>query len=130
MAGDEEIRANIDGLMGAVNTQDWGGLVEWVDPEVEYTPVEESVCHRGADAFVEYFRHWYEAWEDAVAEADEVRVSPGGNRAFVAIRFAARGKASSVPIEGRVFQVVELREGKYYRVAEFSDREAAWSAYA
>jgi hypothetical protein len=52
-----------------------------------------------------------------------------GTRAFVAIRFAARGKGSSVPIEGRVYQVAELRECKYYRIAEFSDRDAAWAAY-
>jgi ketosteroid isomerase-like protein len=129
MAGNEDIRANIDGLMAAVNTHDWGGLVEWVDPEVEYSPVEESICHRGADAFVQYFRRWYDVWDAAVAEAEEVRISSGGNRAFVVIRFAARGKGSSVPIDGRVFHVVELREGKYYRVAEFSDRDAAWSAY-
>jgi ketosteroid isomerase-like protein len=129
MPGDPQIRANIDGLMSAVNANDWAGLADWVDPEVEYTPVEENRCHRGADAFVEYFKQWYEVWEGAVAEAEEVRISPRGERAFVAIRFAARGRGSSVPIEGRVFQVVGLRNGRYHRVAEFSDRDAAWEAF-
>jgi hypothetical protein len=48
MPGDERIRANIDGLMAAVNAKDWAALAEWIDPEVEYTPVEEGVCHRGS----------------------------------------------------------------------------------
>jgi ketosteroid isomerase-like protein len=126
---EQQIRANIAGLMSAVNARDWVGLVEWIDPEVVYMPVEESVCHRGADAFVEYFKHWYEVWEDATAESEEVQITSGGERAFVAIRFAARGRGSSVPIEGRVFQVVELRNGKYHRVAEFSDRDEAWAAF-
>jgi ketosteroid isomerase-like protein len=94
---EQQIRANIAGLMSAVNARDWVGLVEWIDPEVVYMPVEESVCHRGADAFVEYFKHWYEVWEDATAESEEVQITSGGERAFVAIRFAARGRGSSVP---------------------------------
>jgi ketosteroid isomerase-like protein len=96
---------------------------------VAYTLVEENLRHRGADAFVEYFKHWYEVWEGARAEAEEVQISPGDERAFAAIRFAAGGKGSSVPIEGRVFQVVELRNGKYHSFAEFSDRDEAWAAF-
>jgi ketosteroid isomerase-like protein len=129
MPGHQQIRANIDGLMDAVNANDWAALAEWIDPEVEYTPVEEGVCHRGAEAFVEYFKHWYAVWENPFAEAEEVQVAADGDRAFVVVRFIGRGKGSSVPIEGRVFQVVQLRNGKYHRVAEFSDRDEAWAAH-
>jgi ketosteroid isomerase-like protein len=46
----------------------------------------------------------------------------------VALRYRGRGKGSEVPVEGLFFHVVELRDGKFLRVKEYTDKAQALEA--
>ena len=70
----------------------------------------------------------FEAWDTFSAEAEEVESTPAENRAFIALRFRARGKGSGVEIGRRGFWVYELRGGRLYRISEYSDRAGALEA--
>jgi ketosteroid isomerase-like protein len=124
-----KIKARVEAFVVAVNRRDWGAFLAEIDPEPEYTPIEENVTYRGREALTGYLERWFEVWDDAHLDLDEIQVAPTEDRLFAAFRFSGRGKGSEVAIEGPIFHVVELRDGRYHRVAEFSYRDEALAAY-
>jgi ketosteroid isomerase-like protein len=112
----------------AFNERDWDALFAELDPEVEYIPIEEHATFRGREALTEYWERWLEAWETFMGEAEEIEVTPAGDRAFLALRFRGSGKGSGVEIEDRVFWDGELRGGRLYRISEYTDRAEALEA--
>jgi hypothetical protein len=71
----------------AFNRRDWDAWFAQIDPEIEYTPVEENVVYRGREEVTEYIAQWLEAWDKCVLHPEEIEISPAEDRAFVAIRF-------------------------------------------
>jgi ketosteroid isomerase-like protein len=121
----ERVRRFID----AFNKREWGGFSAELDPEVEYTPVEEHTTYHGREACTEYAKRWLEAWETSFSmEAEEIKITPAGDRVFVAVRFRGSGKGSGVEIDERGFSVYELRGGRLYRISEYNDRTEALEA--
>jgi ketosteroid isomerase-like protein len=116
-------------LAAAFTNRDWGAFSAELDPEVEYTPVEEDTTYHGPEGFAEYAKRFLEVWETSFsAEAEEVEIAPAGDRAFVALRFRGSGKGSGVEIDDRVFWDGELRGGRLYRISEYTKREEALKA--
>ena len=115
-------------LLAALNKRDWDAFSAELDPEMEYTPVEEQVVYRGPEAATRYVEGWLEAWETFSVEAEEVESTPAENRAFSAIRMRGTGKGSGVEIDERGFWVYELRGGRLYRISEYNDRAEALEA--
>src|SRR5919109_443581 len=118
-----EIEARVEATTAAVNRRDWDAAFAEVDPEIEYTPVEENVTYRGREAMTGYLERFFEVWDDHRLELEEIEVAPTEDRLFAAFRVSGQGKGSGVPVEGRGFQVIELRDGRPRRVAEFLDRD-------
>jgi ketosteroid isomerase-like protein len=108
--------------------RDWDAFFAEVDPGYEWDVVEESVPVRGREAVIEYFERWLGAWEDFDVEIIEMEITRDGRRAFVAVRTSGRNAMSTVPIEGRFFHVIELRDGRPVRGKEYSDRGEARAA--
>jgi ketosteroid isomerase-like protein len=57
-----------------------------------------------------------------------IKITPGEDRAFVAMRFRGRGKGSGVELDDGLFWAGELRHGKLYRISEYTDRKEALEA--
>jgi ketosteroid isomerase-like protein len=125
----EEAVERVRRLIDAFNKRDWGAFSAELDPEVEYTPVEEHTTYHGREAFTEYAKRWLEVWETSFsAEAEEIKITPAGDRAFVALRFRGSGKGSGVEIDDRGFWDGKLRGGRLYRISEYNDRTEALEA--
>ena len=124
-----EITGRVRELFEAFNRRDLDAVFAQLDPEVEYTPVEENVVYRGREAFTEYIARWLEAWDKCVIHPEEIEISPAEDRGFVAIRFSARGKGSEVEVDELGFWVVELRDGRMHRIKEYTRREEALEAF-
>ena len=124
-----EIEARVEATTAAVNRGDWDAFFAEVDPEIEYTPVEENVTYRGREEMTGYLERFFEVWDDHRMELEEIEVAPTEDRLFAAFRVSGRGKGSGVPVEARGFQVIELRDCRYHRVREFLDRDEALAAY-
>jgi ketosteroid isomerase-like protein len=123
-----EVTDRVKRLFVAFNERDWDALFAELDPEVEYMPIEEHATIRGREAFTEYLERWLEAWETFMGEAEEIEVTPAGDRAFLALRFRGSGKGSGVAIDDPIFWVGELRGGRLHRISEYTNREEALEA--
>jgi ketosteroid isomerase-like protein len=123
-----EVVAGVRRLFAAFNKRDWGALSVELDPEVEYTPVEEHTTRHGREAFTEYLKRWLEAWETFSAEPEEIEITRAGDYVFIAMRFQGSGKGSGVDIDDRFYWDGELRDGRLYRISEYTDRQEALKA--
>jgi ketosteroid isomerase-like protein len=124
-----EVGEPVRRLFAAFNKRDWGAFSAELDPEVEYTPVEEHAVRRGPTALIQYVERWLEAWETFSAEAAEIESTPAEDRALITLRFRGSGKGSGVEIDDRSnFWVCELRGGRLYRINEYNDRAEALEA--
>ena len=123
-----EVVDGVRRLFAAFNKRDWGALSAELDPEVEYTPVEEHTTRHGREAFTEYLKGWLEAWETFLGEPEEIEITRAGDHAFIAIRCQGSGKGSGVEIDDRLYWDGELRDGRLYRISEYTDRQEALEA--
>ena len=90
------------------------------DPNVVMITVEEGPLY-GIEAVRKNHERWKEAWEEPDTTVEEV--IGAGDHVFVMARFRARGRASGVEVEARLFEVYTMRNRKVVRVEEFSERE-------
>jgi ketosteroid isomerase-like protein len=123
-----EVGEPVRRLWAALSKRDWDAFSAELDPEMEYTPVEEHVLYRGPEAVIQYAERWLEAWDTFLGEVEEVESAPTEDRAFIALRFRGSGKGSGVEIDERGFWVAEVRGGRLYRISEYSDRAEALEA--
>jgi ketosteroid isomerase-like protein len=123
-----EVGEPVRRLWAALSKRDWDGFSAELDPEMEYSPVEEQVVYRGREAVIQYAERWLEAWDTFLGEVEEAESAPAKDRAFIALRFRGRGKESGVEIDQRGFWVAEVRGGRLYRISEYSDRDQALEA--
>jgi ketosteroid isomerase-like protein len=112
----------------AFNRRDWDAFYAELDPDVEYTPVEEGVVYRARAGLAEYLQHWLEEWDRFVAEPEEIKITPAEDRGFVAIRFRGTGRASGVEIHEYLFWGADLRDGRLHLIREFTARDEALDA--
>jgi ketosteroid isomerase-like protein len=123
-----EVGEPVRRLWAALSKRDWDAFSAELGPEMEYTPREENVVHRGPEAVTQYAERWLEAWVTFVGEAEEVESAPAEDRAFVALRLRGRGRGSGIEIDDRLFWVAEVRGGRLYRISEYTDRAEALEA--
>ena len=119
-----ELRAVAEAAYGAINTEDLDAFLAIATEDVEFTSLvaeAEGATFRGHDGV----RAW---WETVRGAFEGVRwelldVQGSGDRGVACVRIA--GTMSGVPVEQRLWQAVELRDGKACWWANFrSEREA------
>ena len=91
-----------------------------------YRPIAgftESSEVRGVEGFVAWLRQFLAAWEGYGTHV--VGVDCVGRQLIVEVRLQGRGRASGMELEGTVFQVLELREGKIALTEDHLTREGA-----
>jgi ketosteroid isomerase-like protein len=124
-----EVGEPVRRLWAALSKPDWDAFSAELDPDIEYTPVEEQVLYRGPEAVIQYTERWLDAWDTFLGEVEEAKSAPAEDRAFIALRLRGTGKESGVEIEDdRLFWVAEVRGGRLYRISEHNDRAEALEA--
>ena len=95
------------------------------DPHIVVITLEDGVVY-GNDAVLANYKRWNEAWERAETTLEEV--IGHGDRVFLAVRFHARGRASGIEVDTRLYEVYMLRDGKVLRIDEYEHRAEALEA--
>jgi ketosteroid isomerase-like protein len=86
----------------------------------------DSAIHRGTDAISRHFASWFEAYPDL--EVKPLEVKANGDQVFLRLHFIGHGAESGIPIEMELFHVVTVRDGRFARTVEYSDRTEALEA--
>ena len=109
----------------AYSRGDYDRIAGFHDPHIVVITLEDGVLY-GNDAVLANYKRWNEAWERAETTLEEV--IGHGDRVFVAARFHARGRASGVEVETRLYEVYTVRDGKVLRIDEYATRDEAIEA--
>jgi len=104
---------------------DYDRIAGFHDPHIVVVTLEDGALY-GNDAVLANYQRWDEAWEGAKTTLEEV--IGHGDRVFVAARFHARGRASGVEVETRLYEVYTVRDGKVLRIDEYATRDEAIEA--
>jgi len=123
------IKADLQAFYAAYNRRDWDDWLARADPELEWDPVEERDSFRGRETLIRLAENWLATWAQFEWTPEEIEIAPAGDLLFVAARSHGRSRGSDAPIEGYFFHVVRLRDGKPWRVREFTDRGDAITAF-
>jgi ketosteroid isomerase-like protein len=117
----------------AVARRDTDAVLAFYDREVEWDFTHGPVgaflgrrVYRGHADLRNWWREWYEAWEDYEPELEEV--VDAGEHVISVVRARARGRTSGIEIHSHPAGVWTIREGKVVRVAWFGSRHEALKA--
>jgi ketosteroid isomerase-like protein len=109
----------------AYSRGDYDRIAGFHDPHIVVVTLEDGALY-GNNAVLANYERWDEAWEGAETTLEEV--IGHGDRVFVAARFHARGRASGVEVETRLYEVYTVRDGKVLRIDEYATRDEALEA--
>jgi ketosteroid isomerase-like protein len=96
--------------------------IEWVEPP----EAPESGTWRGREGAISSTDNWTSGWSDY--ELQLVELVPKGERVLVCARQRGRGERSGVVIEGDIFHVWTLRDGRAVRMEMYTDARVAREA--
>ena len=116
-------------IVEALNRGDLDAMLARMDPEFEWTPLENSPVGRVARGHEEvraYVEDWFGAFESMGLELEELEEV--GDRVVAMVRGHGRGRASELALESRFCQVWTVREGRALGMEEYATREAALAA--
>lgn len=94
----------------------------YVDPSIVWNPVEESST-QGPEAVRASTERWKSEWDDYAVIPEEL--IDMGDRVVATVRFRARGRGSGIEIDGRLYDVFTLRDGKIVRMDQFTEEADA-----
>jgi uncharacterized protein len=106
-------------------------VLEIMDPEVEWAPALAPLLGvepvRGKDALRKFLIEDLAAgFEDFEARAESIEDL--GDSVLVHTRFAARGRASGVPVSLEAFSLIVLRDGKTVTYRDYETKSEALEA--
>ena len=93
----------------AYSRGDYDRIAGFHDLHTVVVTLEDGAVY-GNNAVLANYERWDEAWEGAETTLEEV--IGHGDMVFVAARFHARGRASGVEVETRIYEVYTVRDGK------------------
>ncbi len=102
------------------------GMLDTLDPEIEWRAAQDSRSHRGHAGVERSVNSWFDVWEDYESEIEELM--DAGDDVLVVIKSRARGRGSGVTVEHRYYRVYTVRNGKIVRMLEYSKRSEALQA--
>jgi ketosteroid isomerase-like protein len=126
---------NVDAFrraLEAYNRRDIDAFLETFDPTAEIHPLtlamfgEEGTVYRGHDGIRQFVRDVDEVLPGLQVEPLEVRDL--GERVVASGRLHARGRASGAEVESPVGWLVEFKQGRVIRMADFLDPKEALEA--
>jgi uncharacterized protein len=107
------------------------GVLEIMDPEVEWAPALAPLLGvepvRGKDALRKFLvEDLASGFEDFEARAESIEDL--GDSVLVHTQFAARGRASGVPVSLEAYSLIILRDGKTVSYRDYETRAEALEA--
>ena len=112
--------------------RDFEFLLMGLDPGMEFRPTGglwavdlDTVVH-GRDEYRAVWETTIEAFEDIRLEPEEV--IDIGDRLLVTVEYRGHGSGSGVPVNQRVYQLLETRRGLVTKIEDFTDRSEAQEA--
>ena len=126
MTYEDTIRAAYD----AWTRRDVDRLLELVHPDVEARPLLGANLganvYRGHDGTRRWLVDLHQEWE--TFETRVTSIVERGDRALCSFHISGRGRASGVVIDGELFHLIEMRDGRLLRLEAFRDRDAGMAA--
>jgi ketosteroid isomerase-like protein len=116
----------------ALAARDWVAIAETWHPDIELEALKadpEAGTYRGLDEITRYFDTWSEPYSEYRVEADEIL--DAGDRVVAVERVAARGLHGSDTdtwMQQWLSRLIQFKEGKIWRVKEYSTRAQALEA--
>jgi ketosteroid isomerase-like protein len=95
------------------------------DPQVVLNPIDEE-SSSGFDAMRADYERWASAFEEFRVTFEEI--IDAGDQVVVVAYHHGRGRTSGVNVDTRFYEVYTLREGKVWRVDEYTERDEALEA--
>ena len=106
-------------IVEALNRGDVDGMLERMDADFEWRPLEASPVagvSRGHEQVRRYVEDWLATFEGLRLDLEEPEEI--GDRVTVAVRAHGRGRASGLALDSRFSQVWTLRDGKAVAMEE------------
>jgi len=117
-------------MFRAWNSGDIAALIDAFDAEAEVRPAMSaflaSTVYRGHDGVAAWYEETYEPWVELHAEPQ--RLIDAGERIVVVVALRARVPGGHVAVEGKIAQVVTVRDGRIVRLDGYEEPEAAFAA--
>jgi ketosteroid isomerase-like protein len=108
-------------IIDALNRGDVEAMLARMDPDFEWSPLEDSPASRnlrGHEQVRRYVEDWLSTFDDLWLELGEP--SAVGDHVVIDVRGHARGRASGVKLYNRFCQVWTLRRGTAVRMEEYA----------
>jgi ketosteroid isomerase-like protein len=122
--GQENLETVMIDFFGALRRRDFEAAAGLLDPEVSWRGLrEEWVCH-GRGEVIDTFRWGLERRR----EVDALEFTRGGDSVVLGARGPSITAVDDVPLEGQIFNVFTLREGRIVRIDDYRGRREALTA--
>jgi ketosteroid isomerase-like protein len=96
-------------------------------PEIEWRPFEENhTPYYGVEGAMRIRNHWLDTWEEHRVDLEQMIEE--GDSVVASAHVIAKGKASGVEVDVRLYMQFTVREGKVIYVFEHEDRADALKA--
>lgn len=115
----------------ALNRGDLSGVLELLDPEIEWhepAPSPDAGTHRGRESFERFLRGWLESFDEFRVEPE--RIVERGDRLIAVVRQTGKGRSSGAQVDARLAHVWTVGDDKAVRWEAFGDPEEALRARA
>ena len=122
--GQENLETVMIDFFGALRRGDFGAAAELLDPDVSWQGLREDwVCH-GRDEVLDTFRSGLERRR----EIDALEFTRGGEQVVLGARGPSIDAVEDEPLEGQIFNVFTLRDGRILRIDDYRRRREALTA--
>jgi ketosteroid isomerase-like protein len=122
--GQENLETVMIDFFGALRGGDFEAAAALLDPDVAWQGLRDDwVCH-GREQVVETFRWGLEQRR----EVDALEFTRGGAQVVLGARGPSIGEVDGEPLEGQIFNVFTLRDGRIVRIDDYRRRSEALSA--
>jgi ketosteroid isomerase-like protein len=122
--GQENLETVMIDFFGALRRGECDDAAELLDPKITWQGLREDwVCH-GREEVIQTFRWGLEKRRDV----DALEFTRAGDQVVLGARGPSLTEVGDEPLEGQIFNVFTLRDGRIVRIVDYRDRGEALAA--